>query len=113
SNCGAEALFPGMCSLQPEQIVDLWFGPGPVREIVENWADVAWAGVAGLRREASRFSDPRLEQLLRRAETHASTIPAPEPQVLLDVPVICPRPRIGERTIRTISNVMRSTQLLM
>jgi hypothetical protein len=27
----AEALFPGMCALQPEQIVDLWFGPGPFR----------------------------------------------------------------------------------
>ena len=48
SNRAAEAFFPGMCSLQPEQIVDVWFGPGPFREIVETWADVVWAGVAGL-----------------------------------------------------------------
>lgn len=107
SNCGAEALFPGMCALQPEEIVDLWFGPGPFRDLVENWSDVVWAGVAGLRREASRFSDPRLDQLLRRAEAHASGIPIPAPRVLLDVPVICPRLRIGGYTIRTISTVMR------
>jgi hypothetical protein len=52
-----------LCALQPEQIVDLWLGPGPFREIVENWVDVVWAGVAALRREATRFCDPRLVQL--------------------------------------------------
>src|SRR5262249_41089297 len=107
SNCGAEAVFPGMCSLPPEEIVDLWFGPGPFRGLVENWADVVWAGVSGLRREASRFADPRLEQLLRRAEAHAQTVPAPTPEVLLDVPVICPRLRVDGHVIRTISTVMR------
>jgi hypothetical protein len=107
SNSGAEGLVPGMCSLQPEEIVDLWFGSGPFRELVENWADVVWAGVAGLRREASRSSDPRLVQLLRRAETYAKSIPAPGAEVLLDVPVICPRLRIDGHTIRTISTVMR------
>jgi transcriptional regulator with XRE-family HTH domain len=107
SNCGAEAVFPGMCSLQPEEIVDLWFGPGPFRETVENWADVVWAGVAGLRREVCRYSDPRLEQLLRRAEMHVASIPAPEPDVLLDTLVICPRLRIDGHSVRTISTVMR------
>jgi transcriptional regulator with XRE-family HTH domain len=107
SNRAAETLFPAMCSLEPEQIVDLWFGPGPFREIVENWVDVVWAGGAALRREASRFGDPRLEQLVRRAEAHARAMPAPEPDVLLDVPVICPRLRVDGRTVRTISTVMR------
>jgi hypothetical protein len=65
----------------PERIVDLWFGPGPFREIVENWVDVVWAGVAALRREASRFCDPRLEQLVRRAEAHARAMPAPDTAV--------------------------------
>ncbi len=107
SNRAAEALFPGICSLRPEDIVDLWFGPGPFREVVENWADVAWAGVAGLRREASRGCDPRLLELVRRAEAYTSAIPPPDSQVLLDVPMICPRLRIDGRTIRTISTVMR------
>jgi hypothetical protein len=60
-----------------------------------------------LRREASRFSDPGLEQLLRRAEAYARTIPPPDPGALLDVPFICPRLRIDEHTVRTVSTVMR------
>jgi transcriptional regulator with XRE-family HTH domain len=89
SSCGAEALFPGMCSLSPEKIVDLWFGPGPFREMVENWSDVVWAGMAGLRRDAIRSSDPQLLDLLRRAETHAKLTPRPAAQALPDFPVIC------------------------
>ena len=107
SNGGAEALFPGMCSLQPEDIVDLWFGPGPFRRMVENWPDVVWAGVAGLRREATRTQDPRLLELLRRAEAHARLIPSPEAQADPDLPVVCPRLCIAGKTIRTISSVMR------
>ena len=67
SNRGAEALFPGMCTMRPEEIVDLWFGPGLFHGIVENWLDVVRAGVVSLRREASRDSDPTLIELLRRA----------------------------------------------
>jgi transcriptional regulator with XRE-family HTH domain len=107
SSYGAEVLFPGMCSLSPEEIVDLWFGPGPFRDMVDNWPDVVWAGVAGLRREATRSSDQQLLNLLRRAEAYAKLIPGPEAQALLDFPVICPRLKIDGHTIRTISAVMR------
>ena len=34
-------------------------------------------------------------------------MPAPEPDVLVDVPVICSRLQIDGHTIRTISTVMR------
>jgi transcriptional regulator with XRE-family HTH domain len=107
SNRAAEALFPGMCSMSPEAIVELWFGPGPFRNLVENWQDVVWAGVAALRREAARAFDPALTALLRRAETHARAIPAPERDARPELPVICPRLNIGGRRVRTISTVMR------
>lgn len=107
SNRAAESLFPGMCALSPEAIVDLWFGAGPFRDLVENWQDVIWAGVAALRREAARSSDPALTELLRRAEHHTRVIPLPEPDAHPDVPVICPRLNIGGRRVRTISTVMR------
>lgn len=107
SNRAAEALFPGMCSMSPEAIVELWFGPGPFRDLVENWQDVVWAGVVALRREAIRASDPKLTELLRRAETHARSIPAPERDARPELPVICPRLNIGGRRVRTISTVMR------
>jgi hypothetical protein len=96
-----------MCSLRPEEIVDRWFGPGPFRQLVANWPDVVWAGVAGLRREASRGADPDLLALLRRAETHARSIPSPHSEAMPDVPVVCPRLNIAGQTIRTISSVMR------
>lgn len=107
SNRAAEALFPGMCSMPPEAIVELWFGPGPFRDLVENWPDVVWAGVAALRREAVRASDPALTELLHRAETHARAVPAPERDARPELPVICPRLNIDGRRVRTISTVMR------
>lgn len=107
SNAAAEALFPGMCLLAPEAIVDAWFGPGPFRQLVENWQDVVWAGVAGLRREAARTSDPALAALARRAEAHAAPIPRRDPDARPDLPVVCPRLRVGDQVVRTISTVMR------
>ncbi|MCL2449162.1 MAG: helix-turn-helix transcriptional regulator [Polyangiaceae bacterium] len=107
SNRAAEALFPGLCSMSPEAIIDLWFGPGPFREIVDNWPDVVWAGVASLRREAMRASDPALTALWGRADRHAKTIPAPGHDAHPELPVVCPRLNIGGRRVRTISMVMR------
>jgi transcriptional regulator with XRE-family HTH domain len=65
SNRAAEALFPGMCTMQPEAIVDMWYGPSPFRDMVENWPDVVWAGVATLRREARRTADPKQRPVAR------------------------------------------------
>jgi transcriptional regulator with XRE-family HTH domain len=107
SNKAAEKIFPGMCGLEPEAIVDMWFGPGPFRELVENWQDVIWAGLAALRREASRATDPGLNELVRRAESHVRGIPAPDHGARPELPVICPRLNIDGRRVRTISTVMR------
>lgn len=107
SNRAAEALFPGMCALSPQALVDLWFGPGPLRDVVENWQDVVWAGVAALRREAARASDDELPALLRRAEAHARQLPPPEADAKPELPVVCPRLNVGGRRVRTISTVMR------
>ena len=107
ANETAEALFPGLMALTPEAIVDLWFGPGPFRDLVENWQDVVWAGVASLRREVARANDDALAQLLRRAEGHAKTIPPPDPKARPELPVVCPRLIVGDRRVRTISTVVR------
>ena len=107
ANRAAEALFPGMSSMSPEAIVDLWFGPGSFRDVVENWQDVIWAGVAALRREAARAADPALMEALNRAEAHVRAIPSPQREARPELPVICPRLNIGGRRVRTISTVMR------
>lgn len=107
SNRAAESLFPGLCSLSPESIVDLWYGPGPFRELVENWQDVVFAGVAHLRREATHAADPQLLDLARRAESHLKSIRPTNGRSVPDLPVVCPRLKIGGRTVRTISAIMR------
>lgn len=107
SNQGAEAIFPGMCAMSPEAIVDLWFGPSPFRDIVENWQDVVWVGLASLRREFIQSNDPALRALLQRAEKQAQSLTPPEPSMNPDLPVVCPRLRFGNQVVRTISTVLR------
>jgi transcriptional regulator with XRE-family HTH domain len=107
SNRAAEALFPGMCELQPDAIVDLWYGPGPLREMVENWQDVARAGLATLRREATRTADPRLDDLVKRAEGHLKTVPRPDNGAESESPLVCARLKIDGRLVRTTTAVMR------
>ena len=107
ANRAGAALFPGLLEMPPERMIDLWFGAGPFREMIDNWQDVVWAGLASLRRDIARSADPALAALLRRAEKHAHGLPAPEPGALTDLPVICPRLKINGQIIRTITTVMR------
>ncbi len=107
ANRAADRLFPGLTHMPAAAIVDFWFGPGPFRQIVENWQDVVWAGVVSLRREALRGSSPEQETLLKRAEFLARDIPPPEPGALTDWLVVCPRLVIDGCVVRTISAVMR------
>jgi transcriptional regulator with XRE-family HTH domain len=107
SNRAAEALFPGMCELQPEALIDLWCGPGPMRDVVENWQEVTWAGVATLQREAARTADPRLDELIKRAEAHLKTIPPHEVGPDPESPLVCARLRINGWLVRTTTAVMR------
>jgi len=90
ANAGAEALFPGLTALSPEQLIDLWFGPGPFRDQVINWAEVAQAGLDALRDTAADTGDDEALGLLRRAEAHARdclAMPAPDTG---SSPVVCP-----------------------
>jgi hypothetical protein len=107
SNRAAEALFPGLCALPPEAIADLWFSPGPFLEHVENWQDVAWAGLSGLRRDAATSVDPGLQALVARVEASLRGVSRPPPGSPHELPVVCPRLRIGGRIIRTISTILR------
>jgi transcriptional regulator with XRE-family HTH domain len=106
ANTAAEAMLPGLTRMSQEAIVDMWFAPGAFRDLVENWPEVILAGLESLRREARRAADPRVLALLRRAEAHAHDIPVPQ-GASPHSPVICPRFRIGGRTVRTIATVMR------
>ena len=117
ANRAAEALFPGLTALAPEQLVDLWFGPGPFRDGVQNWADIAHAGVAALAQDAASTDDPQTAVLLERARSHlaaavvgrsagragASSGERGEPFSA----VVCPVFTVGGRSVRTVSAVLR------
>ncbi len=106
SNAAAERIFPGLTTMSPEAIVDLWFGDGPFRAMVENWRDVVTAGVDALRRESMQALDASVSALLDRAERHLAAL-SEGPTARSTFPVVCPRFRVGDRTIRTVSAVLR------
>ncbi len=107
ANRTAQALFPGLLTMPPEALVDMWFGTGPYRDSIDNWSDVVWAALHSLRRDCARNDDPTLVALLQRAERYVEGLPPPKPEALLDLPVICPRLRVNGQLIRTITTVMR------
>ncbi|TPV96261.1 MAG: helix-turn-helix transcriptional regulator [Myxococcales bacterium FL481] len=104
ANAAARRMFPE-AGTSPNAI-ETFLGPGMYRQIVENWADVAWATFARLRREATTSgSDPRLAALLARAETLMADAPAPAKHVHADAPAIATRLRAGDAVISTISTI--------
>ncbi len=110
ANRAAEALMPGLCNLSQEAVIDLLFGPGVFRDRVENWNDMAQAGIDLLRREAARYDAPELVELLRRAQSLTRDMGLPAEAgggCLADVPVVCPRFKFGDRVVQTIGVVMR------
>jgi transcriptional regulator with XRE-family HTH domain len=106
ANRAGESLLPGLCAMTPSTIVDLWCAPGPLRALVDNWAEAMWAAIDSLRRELARSNDPQVATLLRRAERHARGVSRPA-AVDPELPVACPRFRVGDRIVRTVAAVLR------
>lgn len=83
-------------------LVRLTYG-GAWQTMIENWADVAWLGVRRLQADAARFpADEGLAALVAYATAVADHVPRPS----LDGAagrVMCPRFRIGDEVVSTIS----------
>src|SRR5215471_9814297 len=107
ANAGAEVLFPGLTQLTPDQLIDLWYGPGPFQDQVVNWPDVVQAGLSALRHTAADTGDAEVIRLLGRAEAHLRDRPARPGTPAGSSPVVCPVFELGGQVIRTISTVMR------
>ena len=107
TNEGFRAFWPGSEDMSPERSIDAVFGPGPMRDMMENWDEVVWAWVDRQRHAAARTNDPRLVALIERALRHLEGVERPATVVSAGSPVLCPRFRIGDRVIRTFTTVMR------
>ena len=106
ANSAGRRIFP-QTGDGPINIVDAVLGPGPFREMIENFSAVGWMFLRRMRREvANSGPDERLQELLERAEGYMKDVP-----VDIETPgselVVCPHFRIGDQVIKTLSMVAR------
>jgi transcriptional regulator with XRE-family HTH domain len=93
---------------RPLNLVDVFLAPGPSREQIANFPEVAWSwharlsrAMAGLERESEAW-----RSLKERIEAYLRDVPRPLFEGAGD-PVTCPTFRIGDRLVRTIGMTMR------
>ena len=107
ANLGGQRLLPPN-AIGQVNAVDVFLGPGPMRAMVENFPTVAWTFLHRMRREvAGSGSDARLQELLQRAENYLQDVPPPPDDDIRSDLVICPRLRIGDQVVRTVSMIAR------
>jgi transcriptional regulator with XRE-family HTH domain len=87
-------------------LVDAFLAPGPARERIENFAEVAWSWHGRLLRATRAVVTPEVEALRKRMETYLEGLPRPSVDATGD-PIVCPRFRFGETTVRTIGMTMQ------
>lgn len=94
-------------SPKPVNFIELFFSRGPYRELIVNYAAVAWTALRRLRAEAGQLGpDERLTRLIKAAELHLGDVPDDEEPVGGDL-VACPHLRWEGQIIKTISVVAR------
>jgi hypothetical protein len=106
ANAAGRRIFP-QADDGPINLVDSILGPGPLRDMIENYSAVAWVFLRRMRREVAESGpDERLQALLERAEAYMKEVPEDVAQSG-DEMVICPHLRIGGQVIKTVSMVAR------
>ena len=91
----------------PINLVDSILGPGPMRDMIENFSAVGWMFLRRMRREvAGSGPDERLQELLERAEAYMKGVDGEMESSSAEF-VICPHLRIGDQVIKTVSMVAR------
>lgn len=99
-------MFADFVDLTPEESVDAWFAPGPNRDCMENWAEVAWAWIDRQQHEVARTNNSELARLMERAINLLKDVERPVPSRDSE-DVIAPRFRVGDKVIRTFFTVMK------
>ena len=106
ANAAGRRIFPET-SDDPINLVDAILGPGPMREMIENFSAVGWMFLRRMRREvAGSGPDERLQELLERAEVYMRDVPVDVEDPGGEL-VICPHLRIGDQVIKTVGMVAR------
>lgn len=91
---------------RPANVMRLLFGPGGLRESVENWPEVASVTLLRLRREvALGGNDAELSALLAEAEAYDQGAGASVTLDNPDLPVLGMRLRLGGRRLSVFSTL--------
>ena len=75
ANAAGRRLFPRSGD-GPINLVDAILGPGPMRDMIDNFSAVGWMFLRRMRREAADSGpDERLQELLERADAYMKDVP--------------------------------------
>ena len=106
ANDAYRRLSPGIEDRSPDEIVSLFYGKVG-REMVENWAEVAWSTADRRWQRALATGDPEQIRLAERARALLAEVPRPDLQANASLPLVCPRLRIGAEVVETYAAVVR------
>ncbi|MBL1420065.1 MAG: helix-turn-helix domain-containing protein [Alphaproteobacteria bacterium] len=107
-NDGMRAFVPNIEHSTPEQSVEAMFVPdGAMRDLFENWAEMAWNWLDRQRAELAITDNPRLAELLAKAESYMVGEERPEPNTKSNIGVLSPRMKVGDQVISTFTTMTR------
>lgn len=88
-------------------LLDVFLAPGPARELLENFAEIAWSLEARFSRATANMqNEPELDALRRRVAGYLEGVPRPPSDATGEL-VVCPTLRIGGERIRTVGMTLR------
>lgn len=86
--------------------VEAFLSPGGIRDMVVNFPEIASLYLRRLEAEVAESSDERLQGILARAKILLADVPLADSSEQGDL-VICPRLRIGDEIVGTVTMVAR------
>jgi transcriptional regulator with XRE-family HTH domain len=104
TNSVGRRLLPGVVG-DRANLVDVFLAPGPAREIILNFSEVAWSWHDRLLRATAAMDSLEVASLRRRVGGYLENVERPIADAS-GAPVLCPTFSVGGATVRTIGMTM-------
>jgi transcriptional regulator with XRE-family HTH domain len=106
ANETARRLLPAR-ALGRENLLDAFLAPGPTRELLTNFSEIAWSLAARFARAtAAMRASPELAALRQRIDGYLEDVPRPPSDATGEL-VVCPTFRIGNQLVHTVGMTLR------
>jgi transcriptional regulator with XRE-family HTH domain len=99
-------LLPRLATNNPVNLLDAFLVPGPARESLANFSEVAWSWRTRLLRATAALPAERVTPLLERIDGYLKGVPRPPADGQGEL-LICPTFRVGQILVRTIGMTLR------